>query len=100
MNSTLLIEMTDHGQGKVFLDDRQLDNVVAFTIHGAVGELNIVTLQLLVSQVSYQGLTHVGYGKAIDITTFSDKARRYAQMYKSFYKDSGIGSYCDYNARH
>jgi hypothetical protein len=55
MSQTIRIDMRDHGRGQVFIDDVELEGVVAIEFRAMIGEQNVVTVHLSPRTVTVRG---------------------------------------------
>ena len=63
---TAKIVMSNHGQGDIYLDGEKLDHCVGFSLACCVGQTNRLTIELNVSQVTYEGVVSPVDGESKD----------------------------------
>lgn len=55
MQHQVQIELTGHGNGKVFIDGKQVPRITDVEISAGVGKANLVTITTIADQVKFSG---------------------------------------------
>lgn len=66
MHHKVKIELSGHGKGKVWIDDKEIEGVIGLKVEAGVSRTNEVTVIIL--------------AKEVDITSMENEVRRYARI--------------------